>query len=107
VVGRTKANELLFTCDRISAEEAYRIGLVNKVVPREQLIPAAVEMAEKIMKLAPLSLKYTKRMLRRDFFSTEYKSLLQEGLKVTSASEDRKEAARAFKEKRGPIFKGI
>jgi len=90
VVGRGKASELLFTCDQISAEEAYRIGLVNKVVPREQLIPAAVEMAEKIMKAAPLPLKYTKRMLRRDFFSTEYKSLLksllEEWAQVLSAS---------------------
>jgi len=107
VVGRGKASELLFTCDRISAEEACRIGLVNKVVPREQLMPAAMEMAEKIMKAAPLSLKYTKQMLKQRFFSDDYRALLQEGLKVTGASEDYKEAAKAFKEKREPIFKGV
>jgi enoyl-CoA hydratase len=85
VVGRGKANELLFTCSRINAEEAYRIGLVNKVVPREQLMPAAMELAEQIAKVAPLLLKYSKRMLRQDFFSTDYKDRLREGLKVIAS----------------------
>lgn len=85
VVGRGKANELLFTCSRINAEEAYGIGLVNKVVPREQLMPAAMELAEQIAKVAPLLLKYSKRMLRQDFFSTDYKSRLREGLKVIAS----------------------
>ena len=82
VVGRGKANELLFTCSRINAEEAYRIGLVNKVVPREQLMPVAVELAEQIAKIEPLLLKYSKRMLRQDFFSTDYKNRLRDGLNV-------------------------
>jgi Enoyl-CoA hydratase/carnithine racemase len=106
VVGRGKASELFFTCDWISAEEACKIGLVNKVVPREQLMPAAVGMAEKIMRAAPLSIKYTKRMLEQSFFSSDYKNLLREALKVSWASEDRKEALRAFKEKRAPVFNG-
>ena len=88
VVGRGKANELLFTCSRISAEEAYRIGLVNKVVPREQLMPAAVDIAEQIAKVEPLLLKYSKRMLRQDFFSTDYKDRLREGLKVISSQRN-------------------
>jgi enoyl-CoA hydratase len=88
VVGRGKANELLFTCSRINAEEAYRIGLVNKVVPREQLMPAAVELAEQITKVTPLLLKYSKRMLRQDFFSTDYKDRLREGLKVISSQRN-------------------
>jgi len=85
VVSRGKANELLFTCSQISAEEAYRIGLVNKVAPREQLMPAAVDIAEQIAKVAPLLLKYSKRMLRQDFFSTDYKDRLREGLKVIAS----------------------
>jgi len=88
VVGRGKANELLFTCSQISAEEAYKIGLVNKVAPREQLMPAAVEIAEQITKVAPLLLKYSKRMLRQDFFSTDYKDRLREGLKVISSQRN-------------------
>jgi len=88
VVGRGKASELLFTCKRISAEEAYRIGLVNKVAPREQLMPAAVEIAEQIAKVAPVLLKYSKRMLRQDFFSTDYKNRLREGLKVIASQRN-------------------
>ena len=88
VVGRGKANELLFTCSQISAEEAYRIGLVNKVVPRQQLMPAAVDIAEQIAKVEPLLLKYSKRMLRQDFFSTDYKNRLREGLKVISSQRN-------------------
>jgi enoyl-CoA hydratase len=85
VVGRAKASELLLTCSRISGEEAHRIGLVNRAVPREQLMPAAMELAEQIAKVAPLSVKYTKRMLRQDFFSTDYKNRLREALKAISS----------------------
>jgi enoyl-CoA hydratase/carnithine racemase len=85
VVGRGKASELLFTCSRISGQEAYRIGLVNKVVPREQVMPVATELAEQIARVAPLSLKYSKRMLRQDFFSSDYKNRLREALEAISS----------------------
>jgi enoyl-CoA hydratase/carnithine racemase len=106
VVGRNNASELLFTCERIGADEAYRIGLVNKVVPHEQLMPAALEMAGKIAGQAPLSIKYTKQALRRGLFDADIKSLTQEKLRVVLTSEDMKEATEAFKEKRVPVFKG-
>jgi enoyl-CoA hydratase len=106
VVGRSKANELLFTCDRISAEEACRIGLVNKVVPLEQLIPAALEMAEKIMKSPPLSIKYSKRALRTALVNDAHKSALEEGWPVITHSEDLKEMVKASLEKREPEFRG-
>jgi enoyl-CoA hydratase len=88
VVGRSKANELLFTCDRISAEEAYRIGMVNKVVPHEQLMPAALEMAEKIMESPPLSIKYTKRALRTALVNDAHRSALEEGWRMILAGEE-------------------
>jgi len=85
VVGRGKASELLFTCSRINAEEACRIGLVNKVVPREQLMPATVALADQIANIAPLLLKYSKRMLRQDFFGADYKNRLREALEAISS----------------------
>jgi len=64
VVGRHRANELLFTCDQISAEEGYQMGLVNKVVPHDDLMPAALEMAGKIAQWSPASIKFSKRAMR-------------------------------------------
>ncbi len=79
VVGRHKANELLFTCDQISAEEACRIGLVNKVVPQEELMSAAVEMAEKIAQWPVVSIKYTKRAMRMALANETHQQALDEG----------------------------
>jgi len=79
IVGRHKANELLFTCDQFSAEEGYRIGLVNKVVPHDELISAAIEMARKIAQWPPASIKYTKRAMRMTVANDIHKDALNEG----------------------------
>jgi len=79
IVGRHKAAELLFTCDQISAEEGYRIGLVNKVVPHDELISAAVEMAKKIAQWPQASIKYTKRAMRMAVANEIHKDALNEG----------------------------
>jgi enoyl-CoA hydratase len=79
IVGRHKAAELLFTCDQISAEEGYRIGLVNRVVPHEDLISAATEMAKKIAQWPPVSIKYTKRAMRMTLANENHKQALNEG----------------------------
>lgn len=88
VVGRMKANELLLTCDQISAEEACRIGLVNKVVPHDQLIAEALEMARKIINLPPLSIKYTKRALSIPLVNDAHKKALEEGWPVIRAGKN-------------------
>ena len=79
IVGRQKANELLLTCDRIDAQEAVRIGLVNSVVPHEQLLDTAVNMARKIMRCQPLSIKYTKRAMRMALVTDAHRKALEEG----------------------------
>jgi enoyl-CoA hydratase/carnithine racemase len=90
------------------APKAYEVGLVNKVVPKEELMDTARGWAEQLNKLAPLSLRIIKYGLYKIMDSPtaqaerEYKKYVQPQFE----SEDFKEAARAFQEKRDPVFKG-
>ena len=77
VVGRGKALEILLTSDRIDANEAYRIGLVNKVVMREELLPTADEVAKKIMSKSPLAIRCAKEAVNRGLDLS-----LEEGLEL-------------------------
>ena len=90
------------------AQKAYEVGLVNRVVPREELMDTAIVWAEQIKKLAPLSLRIIKYGLYKIMDSPvaqaerEFKKFVQ----TQFDSEDFKEGARAFQEKRDPEFKG-
>ncbi|MFC2041181.1 enoyl-CoA hydratase/isomerase family protein [Chloroflexota bacterium] len=64
-IGPKKAKELIFTSDMISAQEAERIGIVNKVVPADKLEEAAMEMAEKILKNIPETIRTVKRLVNK------------------------------------------
>ena len=108
LIGRGKALELILTGRRIEAQEALRLGLVERVVPHEHLMEAVEELARTITSRAPLAVKYAKEAIVRGL-----ELPLEEGLKVEAelytllhATEDRMEGARAFKEKRPPRFKG-
>jgi len=81
IVGRNRANELLLTCERFSSEDGYRMGLVNKVVPRDRLLEAAMEMARKIAGLPRQSIKYTKRALRTTLADEAHVEAVDEGWK--------------------------
>lgn len=102
------AMEMLLTGDRIDAEEAYRIGLVNKVVPLAELMPTAERVAKRICENAPLAVSATKEHAIRGM-----EMPLEQGRRLgrlllgsVLGSEDAKEGPRAFAEKRKPVYKG-
>jgi enoyl-CoA hydratase/carnithine racemase len=108
LVGKGRAKLMLLTAARISAAEAYRIGLVEMVVPADNLLTEAGRIARTIAQKAPLAVAAAKRCVNDGLEVT-----LQMGLKIESEysaklamSEDVAEGERAFFEKRPPIFKG-
>ncbi|HHV71971.1 MAG TPA: crotonase [Clostridia bacterium] len=107
LVGKTKAKELIYLGEMIDAEEAYRIGLVNKVVPAEQLLAEAEKIAEKIVAKSGIALKLAKSAidtgLETDFLTGQNIEAQLFGL--TFATEDQKEGMSAFLEKRKAEFK--
>ena len=100
--------ELMLIGDHVDAREAYRMALVNKVVPLNQLMPTAVNWAEKICKNGPLGVRATKEAIIRGYGLNwdEGRRLEAEIMSRIVASEDFKEGAKAFAEKREPDFKG-
>ena len=111
LVGYAKAAELLFTGDTVDAAEAERIGLVSRVLPADELLPAAHELAGRIAANPPQAVRYIKEGLRRAVGRAytelpEVSSFVANGLAHLFTTKDHQEAAAAFMEKRAPIFTG-
>jgi len=108
LVGRGRALELLLTGDHISAQEAHRIGLVNRVVPAAELMPETMKLAATLAAKAPVAVKYiidaVNRGLEMPFPDAQIFEATLFGL--VSTTEDMREGTRAFLEKRKPEFKG-
>ena len=108
LVGFSKALELSLTGDELTSKDAERLGLVSKVVPAEQLMGTARELANKLAQGPSTAIGLTKRALNKSTSSDletvlEYESYLQE---IAGATADHIEAVRAFFEKRKSVFKG-
>ncbi len=102
------AIELIMTGERISAGEAHRLGIVNRVVARSELMRVAHEIAQKICANGPLAVRAAKQAVYRGLHLSLDDALQLEQLlaEPVRQSEDAKEGPRAFSEKRRPVFKG-
>jgi len=107
-LGRKRSLELLLSGDTIPALEAERIGLVNKVVPREKLEEAAMELAEKLASKSPLALQMGKASFYKmsDMGFEESITYLGEVFSILCTTEDAKEGVAAFLGKRTPHWRG-
>jgi enoyl-CoA hydratase len=101
------AMELLLTGDTVDAARAYELGLVNAVVAPDQVLPAALALAERIAENGPLALRATKELARLAITDdAKWNEKLTEWQPVIFNSHDAKEGATAFVEKRTPVWRG-
>lgn len=107
IVGESNAKLMFYTAAKLTAQEAKEIGLVQKVVPKEQLMDAAMELAQLIATKAPLSVMSAKKVIHATrqtaFGAGQYAESEQNN--IVSTSKDVGEGMRALREKRTPTFK--
>jgi enoyl-CoA hydratase len=108
LVGRGRAKELIFTARIIAAEEALRIGLVEKVVPADKLIEEANKLADVILSKGPLAVQYAKEVIHRgaDLDLANANGYEMTAFAALCESADKNEGLSAFLEKRAAGFRG-
>ncbi|WP_347489719.1 enoyl-CoA hydratase-related protein [Desulfoscipio sp. XC116] len=108
LIGKTRALEVMLTGDPLNAEQALNYGLVNKVVPQDQVLTEAKALAAKLTKGAPLAIREILKAVNQGLNTsiTEGIAIEQAGSAVVFASEDAKEGSAAFMQKRAAQFKG-
>ena len=108
LVGKGKAKELIFTGQRIDAQEALKIGLVNKICERKDLLGECQKMADLICETGPIAIEQAKYAINYGMETDIHTGLAIESNAywVCIPTEDRLEGLAAFKEKRKPVYKG-
>ena len=108
LVGKGRALQLILSGGMISAQEAYRIGLVNEVVPATDLITRAEAILKQISANAPIAIKFALEATNKGMEASQSEGLLLEAsyFGLCAATEDKKEGTSAFLEKRAPQFGG-
>src|ERR1700722_19432579 len=108
LVGKGRALQLILTGEMISAAEAYRIGLVNEVVPAADLIPRAEALLKQILSNAPVAVKFALEATNKGLETSQAEGLALEAsfFGICAATEDKKEGTTAFLEKRAAQFQG-
>ena len=107
LIGRAKAIEWILTGDMVTAQEALRLGLVNQIVPQDQVLKAAKDLARKLASKSAVALTQALRAIERglDLPLDEGLAREAEAFGAVAASEDSREGVKAFLEKRQPQFK--
>src|ERR1700758_1047229 len=108
LVGKGRALQLILTGETINAAEAYRIGLINEVVPAADLVARAEAILKQILANAPVAVKYSIEAVNKGLDTPQDEGLLIESsfFGLCAATEDKKEGTSAFLEKRAPQFRG-
>jgi enoyl-CoA hydratase/carnithine racemase len=108
LVGKGRALQLLLTGGTIGADEAYRIGLVNEVVPASDLIPRAEAILNEIAANGPIAIRLTLEATNQGMETSQEEGLVLEAsyFGLLAGTEDKKEGTTAFLEKRAPQFRG-
>ena len=108
LVGNGRALQLILSGEMISAQEAYRIGLVNEIVPVADLVTRAEAILKKIASNAPIAVKFALEAANKGLDTSQGEGLLLEAsyFGLCAATEDKKEGTTAFLEKRAPQFRG-
>ncbi len=107
-VGKVIAMEMILNDRRLTAKEAYQLGMVNRVVPVEGYLEEALKLAEEIAARAPVAVRAAKKIINQSFERTLSEGLAAEKQEFYNlfATEDQKEGMQAFLEKRKPEWKG-
>jgi enoyl-CoA hydratase len=108
LVGKGRALQLILSAEMISAQEAYRIGLVNEIVPAADLLTRAETILRKIASNAPMAVKFALTAVNRGLQMNQDEGLLLEAsyFGLCAGTEDKEEGTSAFLEKRAPQFRG-